>query len=257
VGVLALFLPLFFFVGSDVLLPGASSYLIVAVVVLVNNLLGDLLVFVAIRNIGASLATPISNAYPLIITLTSWLWFGEALTFFVLVGTFSVVAGLVLLNLRGAAKPDSQPGSYLRGVTSAVLAALCWAFGQNLNKYLTLQGATPTALIFWRIIFFSLMAGGNWALFRVLRPEKTGSLKNIPTSGKIAAVCAGALGIVLGAWCYITSITLIPMNVATPISTSSPLITALIACVFMGERLRPIQWLGIVFVVAGAVVVRS
>ncbi|GHV45771.1 membrane protein [Synergistales bacterium] len=256
-GVLALLLPVLFFAGPDIFLPGASSYLVVVIIVFVNSLIGDLLAFAAIRSIGASLATPITNAYPLAITLISWLWFGEELTSFVLAGTFLVIMGLVLLNLRGAATPDSRPGSYLWGVASAMLAALCWAFGLSMSKYLTLQGATSTAIVFWRGFFFSLMAWGNWALFRAFRPEKTRSMKGIPFSGKTMAACSGALSLVLGSWCYTTGITLIPMNVATPIATSAPLITALIACVLMDERLRFIQWLGIVFVVTGAVVVGS
>ncbi|GHS89891.1 membrane protein [Synergistales bacterium] len=256
-GALAVILPALFFAKPDVLLPGIGSYLIVVAVVFVNNLIGDVLAFIAIRNIGASLATPITNAYPLAIAVISWLWFGEKLTYFVLAGTFLVVTGLALLNLRGKAKTDSQPGRYLYGVASAIIAALCWAFGLSLNKYLTLQGVTSTAIIFWRGTIFSFMAWGNYAIFRTTHPNNTRRLKDISLTGKAASILAGAFSLVLGAWCYTTSVTLIPMNVATPTATSSPLITALIACLFMGERLRLVQWLGIVVVVVGAVVVSS
>ncbi|GHV43355.1 hypothetical protein FACS1894187_25670 [Synergistales bacterium] len=248
-------LAVFFYVGPDILLPETNFYLIVVVIVFVNNLIGDVLVFSAIRDIGASLSTPITNCYPLAIALISWFWFGEKLTSFVLAGTFLVVTGLVFLNLRGKVKPDARPGNYIRGVASAVLAGLCWALGLSFSKYLTLHGVTPTAFIFWRGIFFSLMVWGNWVLFKALRPEKARKLKDISSSGKAMSVMSGALTLVLGSWCYTTSITLIPMNVASPIATSSPLITALVACVFMGERLRFIQWIGIVLVVVGAVVV--
>ncbi|GHS95707.1 membrane protein [Synergistales bacterium] len=254
-GVLLMLLPVLFVAGRGVWLPGVSSYLTIIFIVLVNNLIGDVLAFIAIRDIGASLATPITDSYPLAVAVISWLWFGETITSFVLLGTFLVVSGLVLLNLRGAAKHSSQQVNYLRGVASAALAGLCWAFGLSLSKYLTLHGVSSAAFIFWRGAFFCLMAWGNWALFKVFRREKTRSLKDIPSGARVTSALSGATSLTLGAWCYTTGITLIPMNVATPIATSAPLITALIACVFMGERLRFVQWSGIVFVVVGAVVV--
>ncbi|MDR2136946.1 MAG: DMT family transporter [Synergistaceae bacterium] len=245
-GVLMLLLPLFFFVKTAVSISDAKHYAILAFVAFVNNLIGDLFAFAAIRYVGVSLATPITNAYPLIIVLTSWFWFGETMTAFVLGGTLSVVAGLVLLNVRNAApsratvqqfhetvQQSRETVQHLRGVASAIMAALCWAFGLSLNKYLTLHGVTSTGVVFWRGIFFSLLALGNWAILKAFHPAETRSLKEVPAAGKLAGVLAGILSLVLGAGCYTFSITRIPMNVATPIATSCPLITALIACAFI------------------------
>jgi DME family drug/metabolite transporter len=254
-GILAAFIPAYFFLRASVLLPRAEFYGILMIVALINNLIGDIFAFIAIRHIGASLAVPVTSSYPLLIALISWLWFGETLSFGVLTGTLIVVAGLVLLNLRGAT--TAAPRSCLRGLTAATAAALCWAFGLSLNKYLTLRGLTPTAIIYWRGIWFSLMALGNWGIFRALRPATTRSPRDIPPIGALAGALSGLMSLVVGTWCYTVSITLIPMSVATPIGAVSPLLTALGACIFMGESLRPVQWLGIFFMVAGAVMVGS
>ncbi|MDR1875403.1 MAG: DMT family transporter [Synergistaceae bacterium] len=254
-GVLAVLVPVYFFVLTDIPVPPPESFLILTIVAFVNNLVGDLFAFVAIRNIGAGLATPVTSSYPLVVALTSWLCFGEAMSSFVWGGTFVVVMGLVLLNVRVAMHSESQ-ARYARGIMSAAVAALCWALGLSLNKYLTLHGLSPTTVIFWRGICFSFMALAAWVFFRVsAKPQPPQSRGKIPALALGAGLGAGILSLVVGTWCYTFGITLIPMSVATPIAASCPLITALLACAFAGERLRPVQWLGIVFVVAGAVMV--
>jgi drug/metabolite transporter (DMT)-like permease len=236
---------------EELLSLSVNSYLTLALIGLMNNIVGDVFYFIAIRDIGVSLAAPITSSYPLAVALVSWLWFGETLTFSILSGTFSVVAGLALLNIKVAETRSERKSRHLRGVVSAFLAALCWAMGLALNKRLTLHGVSATALTFWRGIFFSLMAVALLPL--VTRGEKRA--RHVPAGSALAAASAGIIALVIGGWFYATSISIIPMNVATPVASSSPLITAVFACAFMGESLRPIQWLGIVFVVAGAVIV--
>ena len=250
-GLLIVLLPMFFFAKTDLLLPEAGFYMILMFVALVNNVIGDIFAFIAIRYIGVSLASPITSSYPLIVTLTSWFCFGETMTVFVLAGTFAVVTGLAFLNIRGEA-PSSH---HLWGVGAACLAALCWALGLSLNKSLTLQGINSARITFWRGAFFSYMTLGNWVGLKVICPEQKRGLKDIPFLGRVAGAWSGVLSLMIGAWFYASSLFMIPMNVATPIASSSPLIAVVIACVFTGERLRPIQWLGIAFVVSGAVVV--
>ena len=230
--------------------------LLLAFVALVNNMVGDLLLFIAIRDIGVSLASPISSAYPLLVTLISWVWFDEKLTSVILLGTFAVVAGLVLLNLR--ANPKESKASP-RGIAAAIFAAVCWAIGLSLNKYLLLHGVTSFAVTFWRGFFFGLMSIACWIGFLLYRPARLKGemerLKKIPISDWICGSSAGVIALVIGGWVFTSSLALIPISVATPIASSSPLIAALAATTFMRERLRPLQWVGIVFVVFGAVVV--
>ena len=254
-GLFVLLVPVFFLANAktmeELLSLSVYSYLILALVALLNNLVGDVFYMAAIRGIGVSMAAPITSSYPLVVAVNSWLWFNEVLTFSVLGGTLSVVTGLAFLNIRAGEKRGLERSRHLRGVVSAILAALCWALGLSLNKHLTLQGVSSTAITFWRAFFFSLMAIVPLPL--ILRREK--EERRTSVGGVLAAGGAGFVALVAGGWFYTTSLFIIPMNVATPIASSSPLVAAAFACTFMGESLRPIQWLGILFVVAGAVTV--
>jgi len=252
-GVLVALVLMFFWASAETagefLSLSINSYLILLLIAFLNNMVGDVFYLSAIRDIGVSLAAPIASFFPLVVALISWFWFGEILTFSVLSGTLFVVTGLALLNIRTAETRGANRSRYLRGVASAILTALCWALGLTLNKYLALEGVSSTAMVFWRGLFFSMMAIAFLPVVnrnaKEVRPASTGSI--------LAAASAGIAGMVIGTWFYVTSLFLIPMNVATPIASSGPLISVVLACTLMGENLRPIQWLGILFVVGGAI----
>ena len=254
-GLLTVLVPVFFLAKNEtineLLSLSMNSYILLVLHSLMSGIVGDLFYLAAIRNIGVSLSVPISSSYPLVVALTSLFWFGEVLTFSVLSGTLSIVAGIVLLNTRVTETYGAKKSNYLYGVASAFLSALCWGMGMNLNKYITLRGISPTAITFWRGIFFSLMAIALLPL--VTRGEK--EKRPVSFGGAFTAAAAGITALVLGQWFFVNAITIIPVNIATPIASSSPLIAAMFACAFMNESLRPTQWLGIVFVVVGAATV--
>ena len=257
-GLLSILVPMFFLAGANItdelLSFSASTYLLFALPTILSNMVGDTFYFTAIREIGVSLAAPIANSFPLAVAVISWLWFGETLSISVLGGTLSIVAGLALMNINAAEKRGAEKSRHLRGVVSAFLTNLCWALGLTVNKYLTLHGVSALALTFWRAIFFSLMAIAFFPLAD--RGEKDEEkTRHVTVRCAFAAAAAGVVSLLIGTWFYATSLFIIPMNVATPISSASPLITAVFACAYMGESLRPAQWQGIVFVVAGAIAV--
>jgi len=258
-GALVILASMFFFalfarpdIAWELLSLSVTSYLLLLSVALLNNMVGDVFYLSAIRDIGVSVAAPIASSFPLFVAIISWFWFGEALTFYVLSGTLLVVTGLALLNIRPTETRNAGNSRYLRGVVSAMMTAMCWAVGLTFNKYLALQGVSSAAMVFWRGIFFSMMA---ITLMPVLSRTEKREVKTASPKSAIAAMCAGISGLVVGTWFYISSLFIIPINVATPISSAGPLIAVIFACTFMGERLRPIQWFGIAFVVGGAIFV--
>jgi drug/metabolite transporter (DMT)-like permease len=256
-GLIAILLPVFIFADAktteELLSLDASTYLSLALVALLSNMVGDVFYFVAIRCIGVSLAAPITSLYPLAVAMISWVWFGEVITFSILIGTLAIVAGLALLNVHMAETRGDGRSRNLRGLVSAFLTALCWAVGLSLNKHLTLNGVSPIAITFWRGVFFCVMAIAFLPL--LTRGEK--ETPRPSAAAALAAASAGVIALVVGGWFYVNSLLIIPISVATPIASSSPLAAAVFACAFLGESLRPTQWLGIVFVVAGAVAVSA
>ena len=273
-GMLLFLLGVIPFAGEEVLYLGGAAYLTLAGVSLLNNLIGDVLAFIAIQRLGISVAFPITSSYLLYMPFIAWFWFGEALTPFVFAGTFFVVVGLSLVNAkspngqnldgrspneRDAADPETR--RRLWGVVLALLAGLCWAVGLSTSKYLSTRGVDPSGITFWRGAFFGLQSVALallWGLARWVSwvpPTPRVRAGRVSAGGVLAGMGAGVFGLIIGSWCYNSSLPLIPMSVATPIAASCPLIAAVAACAFMDERLRPLQWLGIVSVVTGAAIV--
>ena len=253
-GVLAALMLMPLVTGTETLRLGLDRYPLVAAIALSNNVIGDLFLFAAIRHIGVSLASPITSSYPLIVAVFSRLWFREELTPFVVGGTLSVVTGLALLNFRGK-QAAAGTGRHLRGVVFAASGAFFAALGFTLNKYLAQNGVSASALTFWKCLTFVFISFSMWAASLPGHPGRRSHLKEIPASAWLAGAGAGIVALLVGGWFYAASLFSIPLSVATPIASSSPLIAALLACALMGERLRPLQWLGIVFIVSGAVLV--
>lgn len=218
-----------------------------------NNIIGDVLLFISIRTIGVSLASPISSAYPLIVALISWLYLKDSPSPLVLLGTCLIIGGLILLNLQKESHEKQK--KHLLGAIAALGAAFCWAIGLLINRQLIANGLSPFAVTFWRGFFFNIMA----FLFLVFtyRSNKNSwsRLRSFSLSTWIYATGAGILALVVGAIAYSTSLKTLPVTVATPIAASSPFIAALGGWYAFGEYLRYHQWLGVALVILGAIAV--
>ena len=221
--------------------------------VLLGNILGDVLYFAAIRQIGVSRAVAISSAYPLMVTLLSVVWLGERPSSLALGATGAIVAGLVLLRLEPSEGAGAPPRYPLKGYLCALAAAGCWGLSIPLTKWLvTAGGFVPLGVNFWRSAVLVPLAWGIWLRQTRGKPEKRRRLLRVPLRSWGALMGAGATGLALGGFVFALALTLAPASLVTPITAASPLLTALTATLFLGDRLRPHQWGGIALVVLGS-----
>ena len=220
--------------------------------VLLGNILGDVLYFAAIRQIGVSRAVAVSSSYPLVVTLISVLWLGERPSLLALAATGIIVAGLVLLRLEPR-ESEVHRRLPLRGYLCALAAALCWGLSIPLTKWLvTTGGFTPLGVNFWRSSLLVVLAWSIWLLQTRGRPDLRGQIRRVPLRSWAALAGAGAAGLALGGFAFALALTLAPASLVTPLTAASPLLTALVATLFLGDRLRPYQWGGIVLVALGS-----
>jgi drug/metabolite transporter (DMT)-like permease len=232
--------------------------------VLLGNILGDVAYFAAIKNIGVSRAVAISSAYPLVVTAVSWLWLGEHITLHVLAGTVCIVLGLVFLRMEGHDR--EQPQATTKGFLLSILAALCWGIGIPISKWLiSSAGMDPAAFNFLRALMLVLLTWGIWLSSAKGRREAKNFLSR-PTSrgdnavspGKplalrhLSVVLAGVVGLSLGGVLFTLSLQTAPVSLVTPITATSPFLTALFSFFVLREPTRAVQWAGIAFIVGGS-----
>lgn len=246
----AVLLSVFFQNGAGIRALSQKEIAVFVTLVLCNNVIGDVFLFLALHKLGVARGSSISSSYPVLVAIFSSLWFGEELTFFVAAGTLSVVAGVVCLCQRN----EKQGAMSTIGLVYAVLASLFWAIGLICNKYLIADHIAPDVIVLGRGITFIVISAAIWAVRNTIRGG--GELwSRLFIKEAWLALLAGVLSLGGGAYLYSMALEYVPATTATPIGASNPLLAAIFALVIFKEKLRPIQWGGIILAIAGSVMV--
>jgi len=129
------------------------------------------------------------------------------------------------------------------GASAALIGAFLWAFSAILFEQLTDQ-ISPSIL--------NILKGATAIVFLSLTSVILGETGFQPFSKQGAILFAsGILGIGIGDTAYFQSVKMIGARRALLLFTLSPPITALIALVWLGEKLTFMAWLGIIITVIG------
>jgi drug/metabolite transporter (DMT)-like permease len=134
----------------------------------------------------------------------------------------------------------------VKGLLLVAAAAASAATMHNLIRYMTVeQGFHSFEVAFFRncmglIIFVPVLARHGFGLFRTTK---------LPWHLGRAGINAGAM------LCWFSALALIPVGDATAVSLVGPVFVALLAMMFLGEKVGVRRWTGILIAVAGAAVV--
>jgi len=131
------------------------------------------------------------------------------------------------------------------GEIAALAAAFCWTLSPVLYK-VALSDAKPIPANISRIVSTTIF------LFACL--GVSGRLWNLATLGTdslLLASLSGIVGLFLGDTMYMTSLALIGVSRAVPISCAYPLFTTLFAVLFLGEQVTSFLLLGTVVIIVG------
>lgn len=251
--------------GNIPVMTSAAAWCYIFISVFISYTLGDILYFIAIREIGVSLAVPVANGYPILVAFTSWAILGEPLTQKLFWGIIIVIAGLMLLRFGGKNenKDDARAALHnrrrlLKGFSLAVGAGLMWALSSPLTKLaLITSGANPVNLTFYRSIAFLIITVVVTVGTRRFSRGTEAAAPAHKMSFAAAAWFAGAsfIGLCLGSIIYARCITAMPVAIVTAITSTSPFIAALYERIFRHVMLTRLQWTGIVMTIAGSVIV--
>ncbi|WP_281745715.1 DMT family transporter [Thermanaerovibrio acidaminovorans] len=233
---------------------GTLAAVMVVLNVVLGNYLGDQLYFEAIKELGVSRAVSVGSSYPLMVTLVSVLWLKERPGVLHLMATGLIVLGLVLLKMEP--HREGERVYPIGGYIKALGAAACWGVSIPMTRWLvTAGGLSPVGANWWRSLTLVVVAWGLWFRGPGSRPERRRALARIPLKTWLILNVAGAIGLALGGYTFAVALTMSPASLITPITASSPIITALVAVAFMGERLARHQWIGVGMVVLGSAII--
>lgn len=213
--------------------------------------LGDLVFFKSMSLIGVSRSTAISSTYPLFTSLMSILLLGERLTVLNILGIILVVLGVSLISMATKRGDRKRGGSSFRnGVVFAISSAIIWSIGITLIT-ICVREVDPLTANTYRISILAMVL----SLPPLLKKSFRRGLRN--GEALFWGAVAGITGMSLGASVYLESIRLIGAARATALSSIYPMISAVVATLFLREKTNLKVWMGIGLTVFGIILLES
>ena len=175
---------------------------------------GDSLFLLSIKEMGASIATPVVYSYVLFVQLTATT-VGEVVPFANVVAAVMVIAGIYLLSRGEKGRPRAK------GMALGVAAGLVWTVGQDLIRVATNAGGNVVAVAFSRdfaaaaALAVAVLATGR------IRLWPRGTTKREYAFLALIAISDVALGSLL----YVYSVSLVGIAVTVILTSISPLLT--------------------------------
>lgn len=131
------------------------------------------------------------------------------------------------------------------GELAALAAALCWTLSSVLYK-VALSDAKPVSANISRCISTTIFLFACVAAF-----GRLGNLATLGIDTLLLASLSGIVGLFVGDTMYMTSLALIGVSRAVPVSCAYPLFAMLFAVLFLGEQVTFFLLLGTLVIIAG------
>jgi len=226
----------------------SAAYLIAAS--LIGWALGDTLYLISLKHIGVAHAVPLTYSYPLFLVPMSMFILREPFTLNIAAGTVLIVLAVWLLSGQGKLQLN---GSAKLGFIAGVSTAICWALGVTLFK-LIVESFDPVFAAFFKILIVLPFLA---AYLKVFGSRDSSSLAPPKRSEVIAAIMGGIISVGLGDMIYLVGLSLTQANTAVPLGSSTPIFSAILAAIFLKERLTSRSIISSVLVVVGAILLLS
>jgi len=208
-------------------------------------LVGDTLYFVGLRSVGVAKTVPIAYSYSIFVAIISAGFLREPVTAPILLGTAAVVSGIWLVAVRAENGFSKQKTSKL-GILASLGTALCWAGGLTLFKVI-LAGTDVFVLGSVRMVFLLPVLG----VLTVLPLETKSSIRHLTKSNILTMFLSGVISLGVGDTFLYIGLENAEANVVAPLASTTPLFAAIIAILFLKERVSKRVVVGTLLVTAG------
>lgn len=188
--------------------------------------------FIALQHAQASLVALLLYLYPAFVTLLAALWLGERLTRVKVAALVLCLGGSALMVGGG----HGDPFGIALALTAAVVYSLYIVAGARLTR--DVDPLATTAVV-------CLSAAGVFGCVSIVR-TLAGAPPHLPATASAwaALVAIGLVSTVTAMLAFFAGLTRLGAARTSMLSTLEPVVTVLLAAVFLGERLSLVQWYG-------------
>jgi DME family drug/metabolite transporter len=216
---------------------GISSILVLAV--------GDTLYFIGLKTIGVTKTVPIAYSYSILVIFLSALILEEEITLAIVLGTSAIILGVWLVANKALDQTQNSKSSLI-GVLASVGTTLCWGFGVVLFKII-LNNNDPFVLTAGRMIFLL----PTLAMVSIIFNFKKSSRKKWTKNQIILALFSGLIALGIGDTLLYLGLDSANINIVTPLTSTTPIFSAIIAVLFLGENASKKIIIGTILVTTG------
>ena len=193
----------------------------------------------AYDRIGVSIGTLLYYCGPVIVMMSSPVFFRERLTAGALTGFLTVLVGVFLIN-GGAVYGGMDLVGLVCGLLSAVTYAVMVICNKKAKDISGLENPTLQLIVSFLTV----------AVFVAVR----GELGMRITAGDLLPIAVlGILGTGIGCYLYFSSIGKLPVQTVAVFGYLELVSAVVFAAVFLKESMHPLQWIGGALIVGGAV----
>jgi len=193
----------------------------------------------AYQQIGVSIASLAYYCGPVIVMALAPMLFKERITRVKLIGFMAVLCGILFINIQAIQAGKTTWGLFCGGM-SAVLYAVMVIFNKKSQSITGLKNATLQLAISFLTV----------AVFTGLRQ---GFSISVSRDDWFPILLLGLVNTGLGCYLYFSSIADLPVQSIAILGYLEPLSAVAFSVVFLREILQPIQILGAVLIIGGAV----
>jgi transporter family protein len=138
-----------------------------------------------------------------------------------------------------------------RSLLFAGLTILLWGFWGFFGKLALEKNMAPTS-VFLAEVFTSAVCAAPVVLILWRKPEAA----SLYPSWNVFGVASGA-GLALGLFCYYVALERSQASILVPLTATYPAVSVLLSYALLHERPHVSQWVGVVFVIVGAILLLS
>ncbi|MDP3069923.1 MAG: DMT family transporter [Opitutaceae bacterium] len=211
---------------------------------------GNIFFYLALEaGADTAIAVPLTNVYPLVTIVLAYFWFKERLNLIQGAGILIAVAAIILLS--GEAKNLGDPLAILRriGLTPWMLyslgAMVCWGVFSATQKVSTNHVSAELSYLAWCAAFIPIAV---WIV--ATKPLNWSMSAPMAWSG-LAAGALNSFGVIaaFAAYRYEGKAAIV-----TPLAAAlQPIVTIILALIFLGEKIGLLEGAGIVLAILAAV----
>ena len=194
-----------------------------------------------------SLVTPISAAWGLIVAILSVIFLGEILEINQIFAIILIVAGIILLSINVQELLKLKKVNLLVGVKEGVIAMLGWGVSLFLLVY-------PSKDLDWFLPAYTF----RFFVLIILSAYILSSIKTFkPKSKKFPLALLLAIGVfdMAGFLSYSYGVSTEHASIVAPIGSAFAVVTVLLAQIFLKEKMKLGQIVGIIGVVLGLILI--